>query len=118
MPFLRNNQPPAGNNDSFKYAFILEKLLRTIHAYRSKYPELVQLHNYIESLNLDEFHINPQVNKLATIADYMAVMAVDSYVIRHIHHNFNNDIRNLQEGSNLNDHLDLYLESGLPGAKE
>lgn len=111
MAFKRTAIRTTTPSDAQKYAIISDKLVLTITCFKDKYHELGELFLNIERIPLDYTHLNPFVDRLAKICDHMEELATTSYVIRHMHHNLSNDLRNLQEGSMLNDDRELYIET-------
>lgn len=111
ISFKTGSVRAANETDAQKYATINDKLILTITCFQGRYQELASLFESIEAIPFDLNQINPFVDRLTKICDYMEGLAANSYVIRHMHHNLNNDLRNLQEGCMLNDDRELYIET-------
>lgn len=111
MTFKRNSVRVATETDAQKYATITDKLNLTITCFQDRYQELSALFMAIEAIPFDKDQSNPFIDRLTRICEYMEELATHSYVIRHMHHNLSNDLRNLQEGCMLNDDRELYIET-------
>ncbi|KAA5541613.1 hypothetical protein [Adhaeribacter rhizoryzae] len=90
-----------------RYIHIAGKLQRTIIVNQGKFPELQHLQDKIINIPIDRTQPNPFLNHLEKICQLLKDNS-HTYIVRHLHYNFNKDVEALAEDRELLD-LNYYL---------
>ncbi len=99
------------NEDASQYEFIVKKLQKTLDTYRPNFPDLGFLQTELaKSMVLEDQKLSG-IQKLEAVCNLLQQHTVASYTIRHLYHNFYQDVTFYRQGTPISDTAALYLET-------
>ncbi|WP_026462316.1 hypothetical protein [Adhaeribacter aquaticus] len=93
------------------YDYVMNKLWNTINTYKSKYPDLNLLADFINNLNKAEHTTFSYLNAICTYSDKLAHT---SYVIRFLHYRLEREVQDFRRNEFVQEKYPYYLE--FPGS--
>jgi hypothetical protein len=100
----------TSEEDTFRYKFLLDKLYATLDRYDKVFPELGFLRKNIEDVLTRQPPENSYNQKLMALQLLLKEKGYTSYIIRHLSHNFSQDVVLFQNGMVFQEEMSLYLQ--------
>jgi hypothetical protein len=89
----------TNQNQLLRYEYIIKKLYNTFDAFQALFPELLPIRQKIQLLPLIQEKHGGSHQKLLAIEEVLKINAVTSYIIRHLYHNFHQEVTAFQNGT-------------------